>query len=102
VSQKFLEWGNVTIIALPLLQVSFVPFKVDPFRTVCTRPSVSSFAHNISGTPVHDAVENHLRFSFNLHTVFEFYQFNWIFIFGKRKMLGRKSVFFGGGRGDVA
>jgi len=30
VSQKYLEWGNthITVLALPLLQVSFVPFKV--------------------------------------------------------------------------
>ena len=99
VSQKYLEWGNITVLAIPLLQVSFVPFKVDPFPTICTRPSVSSSAHSISGTPVHDAVESHLRFSLNRHTVFESYQFNWIFIFGKRNMLGKKflSFFFGGG-----
>jgi hypothetical protein len=94
VSQKFLEWGDITILALLLLQVSFVPFKVDPFQTICTRPSVSSSAHSISGTPVHVAVENHLRFSLNLHTIFESYQFNWIFVFGKRKMLGMKFPFF--------
>jgi len=100
VSQKFLEWGNITILALPLLQVSFVPFKVDPFRTICTRPIVSSSAHSISETPVHDAVENHLKFSLYLHTVFESYQFNWIFIFVKRNMLGKKILsFFLGGEG---
>jgi hypothetical protein len=94
VSQTFLEWGNITLLALPLLQVSFVPF-----WTICTRPIVSSSAHSISGTPVHDAVENHLRFSSFLHTVFESYQFNWIFIFRKRKMLGMKFLSFllGGG-----
>lgn len=102
VSQKYLDWGNITVLALPLLQVGFFPFTVDPFWTICTRPSVSSSARSISGIPVHDAVENHLRCSLNLHIVFESCKFNWIFIFGKRKMLGMSLwLFFVGGRGII-
>ena len=75
--KTFLDYGNITLLGLPLLQVGIVPFRA---YTLCSAPHPLLEASLV--LPSLDDVQHQLWFGLHYHP------FNWIFIFVNRKTLG--------------
>ena len=91
VSQKFIGWAMKIIFLFSQSQFSKVILKVFlfGFHEKC-QASVTPMEASLKD-PSHDTVQHRLRFSLNLHSMFESSSHNWILIFGYRNKLGGSS-----------